>query len=102
MSSLKYKSRVRYDRNYHFKSFFNGNTGFYVRSGVIGYKGEDTGIDPFMSSFPELIDVGIIIMNMMVTKFLLVKQTKQNSLPWVKTMYHMITIQLYYIKVKRY
>ena len=60
MSSLKYKSRVRYDRNYHFKSFFNGNTGFYVRSGVIGYKGEDTGIDPFMSSFPELIDVGIM------------------------------------------
>lgn len=31
-----------------------------MRSGVLDEHGKDTGIDPFMSSFPELIDVGIM------------------------------------------
>jgi hypothetical protein len=39
---------------------FNTETGFYMRTGVINEKGEDTGIDPFMSAFPELIDIGIM------------------------------------------
>lgn len=31
-----------------------------MRSGVLDEHGKDTGVDPFMSSFPELIDVGIM------------------------------------------
>jgi len=38
---------------------FNPKTGFYMRSGVIE-NGKDTGIDPFMTSYPELIDVGVM------------------------------------------
>lgn len=39
---------------------FNPDTGFYMRSGILDEHGKDTGVDPFMSSFPELIDVGIM------------------------------------------
>lgn len=31
-----------------------------MRSGILDEHGKDTGVDPFMSSFPELIDVGIM------------------------------------------
>lgn len=42
-----------------FLSFFNESTGQYMRTGIIK-DGKDTGVDPFMSSFPELLDVGIM------------------------------------------
>ena len=42
-----------------FVSFFDENTGRYIRTGIIE-NGQDTGIDPFMASFPELLDVGIM------------------------------------------
>lgn len=48
------------DPKFRFFSTFNTDTGFYVRSGVIDDNGKDTGVDPFMTSFPELIDVGIM------------------------------------------
>ena len=48
------------DRKNRFISMFDNATGFYSRTGVINEEGKDTGIDPFMSSFPELIDVGIM------------------------------------------
>jgi len=38
---------------------FDASTGFYMRSGIIR-AGVDSGVDPFMSSFPELIDIGIM------------------------------------------
>lgn len=47
------------DKKNKFISIFNPETGFYIRSGVIE-NGKDTGIDPFMTSFPELIDVGVM------------------------------------------
>lgn len=47
------------DKKNKFISMFDPDTGFYVRSGVIE-DGKDTGVDPFMTSFPELIDVGIM------------------------------------------
>ena len=47
------------DKKNKFVSMFNPNTGFYMRSGVIE-NGKDTGVDPFMTSFPELLDVGIM------------------------------------------
>lgn len=40
-------------------SMFNPETGFYIRTGVLE-NGKDTGVDPFMSSFPELIDIGVM------------------------------------------
>ncbi len=48
------------DRKYHFRSAFNTETGAYVRSGILDENGNDTGVDPFMASFPHLIDVGVM------------------------------------------
>lgn len=45
---------------YRFISTFNPVTGFYFRTGVLNDAGKDTGVDPFMTSFPELIDVGVM------------------------------------------
>ena len=64
--------RFKYDSKYRFYSIFDDRTGFYFRSGILEgnsidrredplcTKAIDTGIDPFMASFPELIDVGIM------------------------------------------
>jgi radical SAM protein with 4Fe4S-binding SPASM domain len=47
------------DKQYKFNSVFNMKTGFYMRSGIME-NGVDTGKDPFMTSFPTLLDVGIM------------------------------------------
>ena len=55
--------KMRYivtDDKYHFKSAFDTETGAYVRTGVLDERGRDTGVDPFMASFPHLIDVGVM------------------------------------------
>lgn len=51
---------IRYDKKYHFVYDFNPDNGFYIRSGILDENNYDTGIDPFMASFPHLIDVGIM------------------------------------------
>lgn len=51
---------TKIDRRNHFVSMFNPKTGFYARSGILDEDGKDTGIDPFMTSYPELIDVGVM------------------------------------------
>lgn len=48
------------DEKYKFISMFNPKTGAYVRTGILDENGQDTGVDPFMASFPHLIDVGIM------------------------------------------
>lgn len=48
------------DSKYHFMSAFDTETGAYVRTGVLDANGKDTGVDPFMASFPHLIDVGVM------------------------------------------
>ena len=48
------------DKRYHFRSVFDMETGAYVRTGILDDEGHDTGIDPFMASFPHLIDVGVM------------------------------------------
>ena len=48
------------DQKYHFISIFNPKTGAYVRTGILDEHDHDTGKDPFMASFPHLIDVGIM------------------------------------------
>ena len=48
------------DKKYHFKFAFDTETGAYVRTGILDENGMDTGVDPFMASYPHLIDVGIM------------------------------------------
>lgn len=48
------------DKTYRYVAFFEPKTGVSGRSNVIGLDGEDTGEDPFMGSFPDLLDVGIM------------------------------------------
>ena len=48
------------DEKYHFKYAFDMETGAYVRTGILDENGKDTGTDPFMASFPHLIDVGVM------------------------------------------
>ena len=47
------------DKTNKFVSMFDPKTGFYVRTGIIE-NGKDTGVDPFMTTYPQLIDVGIM------------------------------------------
>ncbi len=49
----------KFDEKYRFYSAFNPNTGFYIRSGIIE-NGNDSNRDPFMASFPELLDIGVM------------------------------------------
>lgn len=63
MSNYVYRTESHSDKKYHFNSFFNGNTGFFIRTGILEERGHrlvDTGVDPFMGSYPELIDIGIM------------------------------------------
>jgi hypothetical protein len=50
---------MKIDTDNKFISMFNMKTGQYVRSGIMK-DGKDTGVDPFMTSMPELIDVGVM------------------------------------------
>lgn len=49
-----------YDSVYQFVFAFDNKTGFYIRTGILDQDMNDTGVDPFMASFPHLIDVGIM------------------------------------------
>jgi len=49
--------RLKKDRD--FFSVFDDVSGVYMRTGIFE-NGKDTGKDPFMASFPELLDVGIM------------------------------------------
>lgn len=48
------------DDKYRYKYMFDSNTGMYIRTGILDENGKDTGVDPFMGSFPHLIDVGVM------------------------------------------
>ncbi|QSX07847.1 radical SAM protein [Alkalibacter rhizosphaerae] len=48
-----------FDQN-GFVSSFETTNGDYFRSGILNAHGEDTGVDPFMASFPHLLDIGIM------------------------------------------
>lgn len=56
-NSMRYIIR---DAKYRFHSAFDTVTGAYVRTGILDDRGNDTGVDPFMASYPHLIDVGIM------------------------------------------
>ena len=48
------------DKQNHFIERFDPKTGEYIRSGVLDGENNDTGVDPFMRCFPNLIDIGIM------------------------------------------
>ena len=48
------------DVRYRFLTAFDTQTGGYMRTGILDAQGRDTGVDPFMASFPHLIDVGVM------------------------------------------
>lgn len=48
------------DQSYKFVTAFDTQSGAYVRTGILDDWGRDTGEDPFMASFPHLVDVGIM------------------------------------------
>lgn len=48
------------DKKYSFQTAFDTESGLYIRSGILDENGNDTGLDPFMASFPHLIDVGVM------------------------------------------
>ena len=50
---------LKVDKKNKFYSRFDPDTGYYERSGIIE-DGKDTGVDPFMAAFPELLDIGIM------------------------------------------
>ena len=56
-NSMRYIIR---DEKYRFRSAFDTVTGAYVRTGILDDSGNDTGVDPFMASYPHLIDVGVM------------------------------------------
>ncbi len=47
------------DKKNKFLEIFDRNSGKYMRTGIIE-NGKDTNVDPFMRSFPGLLDVGIM------------------------------------------
>lgn len=47
-----------FDKQFNFYTVFDTKTGHYVKSDIIGADGKETGIDPFQSSYPHLIDCG--------------------------------------------
>lgn len=51
---------AKYDKKNKFKSIFDPKTGFYARTSILDENGKETDKDPFMASFPELIDIGIM------------------------------------------
>ena len=52
--------RTIFDEKYKFAEVFNSNTGFFMRTGILDDKFADTEVNPFMRSFPSLLDVGIM------------------------------------------
>lgn len=48
------------DKKYKFNTAFDTASGAYVRTGILDAHGKDTGVEPFMASYPHLIDVGIM------------------------------------------
>jgi radical SAM protein with 4Fe4S-binding SPASM domain len=48
------------DPQYNFKEVFDDKTGFYLRTDILDENGKETGVQPFMRSFPSLLDIGIM------------------------------------------
>lgn len=52
--------RKCYDLKYRFISIFDTDDGSYMRTGILDDNWIDTNVDPFMASFPHLLDIGVM------------------------------------------
>jgi radical SAM protein with 4Fe4S-binding SPASM domain len=52
--------RKYFDSKYKFAEIFDDKTGFYLRTDILDENGKETGVAPFMRSFPALLDIGIM------------------------------------------
>lgn len=52
--------KVKFDKKNKFMSMFNSDTGFYVRTSELDENMKETGVEPFMAAYPELLDIGIM------------------------------------------
>ena len=52
--------RIRHDLRYNFVTQFNAASGFYARSNVLDSNLNESEEEPFMASFPHLLDVGVM------------------------------------------
>ncbi|MFZ2992637.1 MAG: radical SAM protein [Microgenomates group bacterium] len=52
--------RRYYDKKYNFKEVFDDQTGFYLRTSILDENGNETDAEPYMRSFPSLLDIGIM------------------------------------------
>lgn len=48
------------DLKYRYISYFEPSTGIGARSNIYDYNSNETSIEPFMGSFPDLLDIGIM------------------------------------------
>lgn len=51
---------MQLDEVHRFRSAFDPASGLYIRSGILDAAGRDTGKEPFMASYPHLLDVGVM------------------------------------------
>lgn len=52
--------KVYKDKLFNFTEFFNEKNGILIRTNILDEKGNETSKEPYMRSFPELIDIGIM------------------------------------------
>lgn len=55
MTILRY-----FDKTFKFAEIFDTDSGFYLKTAVLDENGKETAHEPFMRSFPSLLDIGIM------------------------------------------
>ena len=59
-SKIEGNTHIRHDLRYNFVTQFDCKSGFYARSNVLDSNFNETDEEPFMASFPHLLDVGVM------------------------------------------
>ena len=52
--------RILEDKKHRYISYYEAKTGIGARSNVYDTEGNETDIEPFMGSLPDLLDIGIM------------------------------------------
>ena len=52
--------RILEDKKYRYLSFYDPLTGIGARSNVVDNEGNESTLEPFMGSLPDLLDIGIM------------------------------------------
>ena len=52
--------KVYKDKLFNFTEIFNEKNGMLIRTNILDANGNETSEEPYMRSFPELIDIGIM------------------------------------------